>query len=214
MQITFCALGPCDAFYLHELGITSARSLATMNLSSLIRTANRTLSGWRSWVPQILLAAETGLCLKPDGQYRLSPECWNSDPFAITLALYDCSCDYAFRHLIKTPVHCIPQGIVGSIPAVPAWLCKITKLQPEVRVLLAEARSEPKMQKHVYNILKPLVTPFDWHALLRVRMVEFVARHNLSFAKLTTFLEFDFGAMIALLGVSFALLLSRTFCAP
>ena len=193
-------LGPHGAFYSHEPGITSARSLAVMNLSALIRTANKTLSGWRAWVPQILLAAETGFCLKLNGNYRLSPECWDSDLFAINLALYDCSCEFAFRHLITTPMHCIPQGITGIIPEVPAWLCKTPKLQPGVRTLLAEARDEPKMQKHVYNILKPLMIPFDWHALLRVRVVDFVGRHNLSFAKFTIFFEFGFGVLITVWG--------------
>ena len=52
------------------------------------------------------------------------------------------------------------------------------------------------MQKQVYNILKPLVIPFDWVSLLRVRMVDFVGRHSFGFAGFSTFLEFDYGALV------------------
>ena len=197
-SLPFCALGPSGAFFLKEMGNTSARSLAVMNISALCRTANKTISGWRDWLPLILKAAETHVHLRPDGTYQFSLPCWDADPFAVNLSLYDFASESSWQHLCNLPRHHIPYGIAGALPALPKWLAKKkkNKLPLHTKSQLKELLSENKVQKHVYNTLLPLLCPFAWQNLIKTRVVSFDLRNNLGFAHIKSFTEFNFDGLI------------------
>ena len=196
-KFPFCALGPCGAFHVHKLGLTSARPLAVMNLSALTRTANRTLHGWRYWHPLIIQSAEQNLSARTLANGFLSCDWWDSVPFACNLALYDCSSDHGFAHIVDIPAHNIPHGLAGSSPSLPKWIGKIKTLPALVKKQIAEVRTEPKMQKHVYNLLVPWVVGMSWASLIKQRLCDLSARNELLFEQFEAFKNFDFDALLA-----------------
>jgi len=75
-----------DLLNLQDAGGPKLRSISAACASALIRTAIKTIHGWKGWLVQLNTAADFLLPLHPDIRDKLSPPFWDSPPIALTLS--------------------------------------------------------------------------------------------------------------------------------
>ena len=80
------ALAHSDLLNLQVAGGPKLRSISASCTSALIRTATKTITGWRGWIPQLELAADSLLPIHPAIRNTLSPPFWDSPPLALNLS--------------------------------------------------------------------------------------------------------------------------------
>ena len=79
------ALCHADFFHLDKIGGTACRSFTAASTAALIRTALKTVTGWKSWISQLHEAAQRFLPLEPLVRGLLTTSIWDSPPLAVNL---------------------------------------------------------------------------------------------------------------------------------
>ena len=79
------ALCHADFFHIHEIGGPSLRSFNAASVAALMRSAIRTIPGWKFWITQLADAAQNFLPLELFVRDYLSTSAWDSPPIAVNL---------------------------------------------------------------------------------------------------------------------------------
>ena len=69
-----------------EFGGPHLRSYCAASTAALVRTAIKTVSGWEAWIPQLKVAAERFLPLRPLVKEMLTTDVWDNPPISLHLA--------------------------------------------------------------------------------------------------------------------------------
>ena len=85
MRLPQNSLCHADFLHLHKIGGPIFRSISAASVAANVRTALKTVTSWRSWIPQLQEAANRYLPLEPLARDTLSVPCWGSPPIAVNL---------------------------------------------------------------------------------------------------------------------------------
>ena len=84
------SLRHADFMHLHQIGGPNFRSISVASVAALIRTALKTVTGWRSWITQLEEVADRYLSANSVFRNCLSVPFWDSLPIAVNLREASC----------------------------------------------------------------------------------------------------------------------------
>ena len=99
------ALCHADFLHLDKIGGTACRSFTAASTAALIRTALKTVTGWKIWISQLHEAAQRFLPLEPLVRGLLTTSLWDSPPLLST----------SMKLPSASPT--IPTGVLISLPS-------------------------------------------------------------------------------------------------
>jgi hypothetical protein len=182
---------------LHELdffGMPSVRSLRVLNVASLARAANRTLTAWRPWFHDLVRSAELDLSPRLVADGLFCGRHWDSSPFVCNLWAYDVKNPLAWKVFADSSVHSVDAvpGLASVRPLLDGSWLKLKNILTHVHVgELREASFAMRPQRFISNILKPAFHPIDWIELVTHRLRAFSVRHGLDKATFNALDCFD-----------------------
>jgi hypothetical protein len=190
-KIPFHAYGAHGLHNLSFFGLPDARSLRVLNIASLARTANSTLSEWRGWFHKLVASAEVQLGPRMVEQQMFCKPHWDSQPFVCNLWCYDRKNPLAWAHLANVKSVDAKHGL-ESAPArlEPSWKSLALSCNAVVGEL-KDACFEHKCQKLISKILLPKIVPCDWIKLLAERLRAFAIRHEFDESEIAFLDSFD-----------------------
>lgn len=179
MKIPFNAYGADGPCSLSFFGLPEFRSLRVMNMAALARTANVTITNWRSWYKLLVSTAEA--CLSPIEvlQRKFSPSFWDSPPFVCNLRLYDIENPLAWQHVASVSSVDAAPGLASTFPVLEkSWKKHEHACDDNVPKLLEACKVRPKCQRHIFRTLHPCIVRQNWKELIVTRILAFCMRHG------------------------------------